>query len=405
MDLTWQDNESERIRDLKSYGILDTDPEVTFDQLTYLAAQACSTPISLLSFIDTERQWFKSTYGIELHEIPRHISACNATIRQDGIYEIKDAALDDCPYGKYMLDHGFHYYAGVPVRSKHGHNVGSLCVIDYKPRTLSREQGHVLKVISQQVVDLMELRLEYENNLKELKHIGEVSFRREGHLQDVAHKAGMRAMAELSAGLIYRLRPMAVAIQNATHRIELTDENHKVDLKVIFDSSSRITSILESLEKFIAAEREKWMKPLELNSVIESVLNHLEYKIKQFDIQLEVNLERDIRCIGNISQITEAVFAVVNNAIEAVQTIKERKIKIELKEEDHCAQIYVSDSGKGVLESIRPFIFQPLFTTKNSRSLGVGLSLAQGLIQRHSGDIELVKPYGPTIFKIKIPVP
>lgn len=405
MDLTQNDNEAERISDLKSYGILDTDPEVTFDQLTFLAAQACSTPISLLSFIDTDRQWFKSTYGIELHEIPRHISACNATIRQDGIYEIQDAARNDCPYSQYMLDHGYRYYAGVPVRSKYGHNVGSLCVIDYKPRSLSREQGHVLKVISQQVVDLMELRLEYENNLKELKHIGEVSFRREGHLQDVAHKAGMRAMAELSAGLIYRLRPMAAAIQIATRRIEETDENHNMDLKLIYDSSFRITSILESLEKFIAAEREKWMKPLELNTVIESVLNHLEYKFKHFDIKLEVNLERDIRCIGNISQITEAVFAVVNNAIEAVEDLKDRKIKVELKEEDHCAQIYVSDSGRGVPESIRPFIFQPLFTTKKSMSLGVGLSLAQGLIQRHSGDIELVRPYGPTIFKIKIPVP
>lgn len=405
MDLTWHDNESERISDLKSYGILDTDPEVTFDQLTFLAAKACNTPISLLSFIDSERQWFKSTYGIELHEIPRHVSACNQTIRQDGIYEIKDAATNTCPYSQYMLEHGFRYYAGVPVTSKNGNNMGSLCVIDYKPRSLSPEQSHVLKVISQQVVDLMDLRKEYENNLKELKHIGEVSFRREGYLQDVAHKAGMRAMAELSTGLIYRLRPLAVSIQNARNRIELADENHRVDLAVIYDSASRIISVLESLEKFISAEREKWMKPLELNTVIESVLNHLEYKFKQFGIEVQVNLERDIRCIGNVSQLSEAVFAVVNNAIEAVQNLKTRKIEIELKEEDHCASIYVSDSGKGVAEAIRPFIFQPLFTTKKNSSLGVGLSLAQGLIQRHNGDIELIKPYGPTLFRIKIPVP
>ena len=408
MDLTWNDNESDRIENLHSYEIMDTDPETTFDQLTFLAAKACNKPISLLSFINTERQWFKSTYGLEIQEIPKHVSACNQTIRQDGIYEIKDATENNCPYSKFMLNNGFRYYAGVPITSKEGHNMGSLCVIDYKPGYLSREQAHVLKVISSQVVDLMDLRKEYSKNLQELQRIGEVTFKRQGHLQDVAHKASIRAMAELSTGLIYRIRPLAGSLLKAGERIKTEkcrDEDLDLELDVLKQSSESILSILSSLERFIAAEKEKWMKPMDLSEVIKGVINHLEYKVKHFDIHLSINLEQNLICIGNISQISEAVFAVINNAIEATKNLKEKSIGVTLKEENHQAIMTVTDSGKGIQENIRPFIFQPFFTTKNDRNLGVGLSLAQALIQRHNGEIELEKPYGPTTFRITLPVP
>lgn len=410
MDLTWNDpdNESERIQDLQSFNILDSDPEVSFDQLTFLAAKACETPISLLSFIDTERQWFKSTYGLNIQEIPRHVSACNETIRNDGIYEIKDAKTNSCPYSEYMLKNGFRYYAGVPIRSKKGHNLGSLCVVDLVPRELTLEQIHILKVISSQVVDLMELRREYSKNLQELQHIGEVSFKRQGHLQDIAHKASIRAMAELSTGLIYRIRPLALSVSKSSDRIKnenYDEEDKEIELNLVKQSSENILSILSSLERFISAEKEKWMKPLDLSEVIKSVVNHLEYKTKNFDIDLKIDVNHGLMCIGNISQISEAIFAVLNNAIEAVKDLKSRKIDVSLSEENHQAIIIVSDFGKGISESIKPFIFQPFFTTKKENNLGVGLSLAQALIQRHSGDIELVKSYNPTTFKISIPTP
>ncbi|MFP5387367.1 MAG: ATP-binding protein [Bacteriovoracia bacterium] len=408
MDLTSFDNdEFERLRDLKSYGILDTGPEKSYDQLTFLAAHVCKAPISLLSFIDSERQWFKSTYGLEIHELPLHLTACNTTINQHGVYEIPDSEKGNCPYSEYMSKHGFRFYAGVPVVSKHGHNMGSLCVLDYRPRKLSSDEHKALKYISQQVTDILEIRKRYRENLIKLKELGEASYENQGRMQEIAHRASMRAIAEMSAGLIYRLRPLSLSVSRASARIRNnpTDDEIQAELQIIEDASKTTALILDRLEHFVTAEQEKWMKPVEVNEVLNGTLGHLEYKFKDSHIHLKLSLEPDLRTIGNYSQLAESFFAVINNAIEAVQEVKERKIEVELKKDNHCAVLLVKDSGMGVPQDVEPFIFQPFFTTKHKQNLGMGLSLARALIQRHKGNITLEKNYNPTTFRISIPAP
>lgn len=406
MDMTRFDDEGERLRDLKSYGILDTGHEKIFDQLTFIAAHICNTPIALLSFIDSDRQWFKSHYGIKVEELPRHITACNTTITQNGIYEIQDSENGNCIYSEYMKSEGFRYYAGVPVVSKNGYNMGSLCVIDYKPRIMPPDDLKALKFISEQITEILEIRKRYRETLEKLNEIGSISYEKHGRIQDIAHGASMRSVAELSAGLIFRLRPLSLTVAKAIERMRDHPAENEVELQlqIIDESAKSIGLIMDRLEKFVSAEKEKWMKPLDVNEPVSSVLNHLEYKIKENAIKLEVSLQPDLWTIGNYSQLAEAVYAVVNNAIEAVANIQERNIEVILKEEKHFAVILVKDSGMGVAENIRPFIFQPFFTTKEF-GLGMGLSLAQALLQRHKGDVKLIKNYNLTTFKIEIPLP
>jgi signal transduction histidine kinase len=144
---------------------------------------------------------------------------------------------------------------------------------------------------------------------------------------------------------------------------------------------------------------------MDIGEALKTVLHYVEYKVKKYDIDLECHIERELRCIGNVSQIKEILYSVINNAIEAVINMKHRKVEIFVKENDHTISIYVRDTGKGIAESVRPFIFQPFFTTKGPQGLGIGLSLAKSLLQRHSGDITLVRPFNPTCFCISIPSP
>lgn len=402
------DDEHSRIKNLESYLIMDSEPEVCFDQLAYLASTICETPIALISFIDSNRQWFKSSIGIELHEIPRYLSACNQTIKQDESYIIPDVLKDQSQYREFMAKEGFQFYAGVPISSLEGHNIGTLCVIDYEPRSLTEDQVQTLKVIADQIIDLLEVRRKYRQNLQRLKELGEASYRSEKHFQEIAHRAGTRSMAELSAGLAYRIRPHIMAINSVEKRLEKTlDTNPEISnqLKILSDSSLEVIHIIDSLEKFIQAEQEKSMKLMDLGEALQSVIKHLEYKIKRFDIDLICHVERELRCIGNSLQLKEVLFAVINNAIEAVQGLKTRRVEISVHEKDHKITIHVRDSGKGVSESIRPFIFQPFFTTKGPLGLGIGLSLAQSLLQRHSGEIKLQKAFNPTTFCLMIPTP
>lgn len=401
MDLSHAgEDEKHRLSNLYSYSILDTPPEVSFDQLAKLASSICETPIALISFIDTDRQWFKSAVGMEITELPRHLSACNQTLVQDDVYEIPDAYQNHCPYGEFMKGEGLRFYTGVPIRTREGHNIGALCVIDYKPRTLLKVQLKNLKIISKQITGLLEIRKKYLQNLERLQEVSDATYHTDRQVQDLAHKASMRAMAELSAGLSHRIRPHIIAIQSAVEKSHANDKE-----KIILNASSNIASIVESMEKFISTEKEKSMRPFDLSVAVDKVLDHMEWKIKKYEISLSVHKDSGLVTIGNESQIKEAIIEVLDNAIDAVEHMKVKIIEIKLYEDNHEAIIEVKDSGIGVSETIKPFIFQPFFTTKGNHHLGMGLSYSLGILQRHSGDIRLVKSCSPTTFQIVVPRP
>lgn len=402
------ESERSRIANLESYLIMDSEPEVSFDQLAFLASTICNTPIALISFIDFDRQWFKSSVGIEIHEIPRYLSACNQTIKTRELYQIPDVEKDNSQYREFMAREGFQFYAGVPITSTDGFNLGTLCVIDYEPRTLTEDQVNVLKVIAGQIMDLLEVRKKYRQNLNRLKELGEASYRSEQHFQDIAHRARTRAVAEMSAGLSYRIRPHIMAINSVEKRLEKTLElkpETQNELKILTDSSNEVLLLMDALDKFIQAEQEKSMKLMDLGEALRAVLFHLEYKFKKYDIKVSCDVEKDLRCIGNEIQMKEVFYSVINNAIEAVMGLKERNIDITIRNHHHKITILVKDTGRGISEEIRPFIFQPFFTTKGPQGLGIGLSLARTLLERHSGEIRLKKAGNPTTFCMMIPSP
>jgi hypothetical protein len=154
-------NEQERLEALYEYEILDTLPENDFDYLTMIASQICDTPISLITLIDASRQWFKSNHGIDVRETDRKFSFCAHAINSpQKIMVVPDTRLD-----KRFADNPFvtgepHaiFYAGVPLVTEKGYALGTLCIIDKKPRTLNEEHYESLKALSSHVVKLLELK-------------------------------------------------------------------------------------------------------------------------------------------------------------------------------------------------------------------------------------------------------
>jgi hypothetical protein len=159
--------ETDRLRALRSYKILDTKPEERFDDLTQLAAIICGVPISLITLIDADRQWFKSKVGLDLQETPRAQAFCTHAIMQPQTFVVPDATQDERFANNPLVtgDPGIRFYAGSPLATADGHLLGTMCVIDRKPRTLTDDQKKALELLGRQVVANMELR----NNLRELK--------------------------------------------------------------------------------------------------------------------------------------------------------------------------------------------------------------------------------------------
>jgi diguanylate cyclase (GGDEF)-like protein/PAS domain S-box-containing protein len=153
-------NEAARLDALRQYDVLDTLPEVEFDDLTLLAAHICGTPIALISLVDENRQWFKSSVGLGMRETPRDVSFCAHAIVQDDLFVVQDATQDERFADNPLVTSEPHirFYMGAPLITPQGHALGTLCVVDRVPRQLSPQQAESLQVLSRQVVRQLELR-------------------------------------------------------------------------------------------------------------------------------------------------------------------------------------------------------------------------------------------------------
>jgi len=152
-------NEKERLEELYRYDILDTAYEETFNQIVQLASAVCDSPISLITLLDKDRQWFKAKKGMDGDGTSRDISFCSHAILDDELMEIQDAFNDERFFDNPLVtgNPNIRFYAGMPITTKKGLPLGVLCVIDNKPKNLSPEQKFVLKVLAGQAMQLIEL--------------------------------------------------------------------------------------------------------------------------------------------------------------------------------------------------------------------------------------------------------
>lgn len=152
--------EAERLEALRQYKILDTPSESVYDDITTIAAFICDVPIALISFVDKERQWFKSKVGLSVNETPRDVSFCSHTILKEQTMVVKDV-LDDERFKQNPLVTSppyIRFYAGVPLLTPNKQPLGTLCVIDRQPRDLSEAQKRNLEALARQVMMHLELR-------------------------------------------------------------------------------------------------------------------------------------------------------------------------------------------------------------------------------------------------------
>lgn len=181
-------NEARRLEVLWQYDVLDTVPEAVFDDLTDLAAHICEAPIALISLVDEDRQWFKSRIGLSLRETSRDISFCAHAILAEDLLVVPNATKDPRFRGNPLVTgpERIRFYAGAPLITPDGYALGTLCVLDKKPRALRPEQRQALQVLAHHVVSQLELR----------RHARELAAARARGSQQLAEL--VRARAELA---------------------------------------------------------------------------------------------------------------------------------------------------------------------------------------------------------------
>jgi sigma-B regulation protein RsbU (phosphoserine phosphatase) len=153
-------NEDDRMRAVRRYDILDTPPDGAFDRIAELAAELLDVPIAIVSIVDTDRIWFKSHHGLDASQIDRDPGLCASAILHENPWIVTDAQHDPRTLANPLVagEFGLRFYVGVPLTTHDGYNLGTLCVLDKAPRTVSDDEIGMLEKLTALVMDELELR-------------------------------------------------------------------------------------------------------------------------------------------------------------------------------------------------------------------------------------------------------
>lgn len=186
-------SEQKRLECLRDLEILDTDSEQCFDDITFLAATVCNMPIALISLVDEKRQWFKSKRGLDVCETTLDVAFCAHAIKEDNYLLVKSPLKDArFKYNPLVTDGiKIRFYLGIPLKTKCGHNIGTLCIIDNRPRELTEDQMQFMMRLARQSEHLLTLRaetllhLKTKNNLKKSDEWSQMIFNNSSEMMGI----------------------------------------------------------------------------------------------------------------------------------------------------------------------------------------------------------------------------
>ena len=382
------DNEALRLRDLYNTELLDTPHEKEFDDIVKLASELCQMPISLISLVDANRQWFKARVGLDVDETNRDISFCSHAILQDNLFEIPDASLDsrfnDNPL--VLENPAIRYYAGVPLVTTGGNRLGTLCVIDRIPRNLSEKQKFGLKVLADNVIKIAELRIKN-------RHLNYLTQTQKRIISILAHDV-RNPLSSIKSVIEFRQSD----ILDETEAQQMMD-TISLQLDSTIDMIENVVNWGEMQLKFDKFSFEDiWVNDL-VNRITgsEALNTHAKRNtiINSVDVRLIMRTDRRVlefilrNLLSNANKFTE-------NGTITLSAVKDGEFAV----------ISICDTGVGMPEEKAARLFDgtgnsTTLGTKNEKGNGLGLMLVKEFVDRMNGNISAQSQPGKgTCFKI-----
>lgn len=440
MEMPMPANEAERVKALHRYKILDTSPEKVYDNLTRLAAYICRTPVAVISFVDSHRLWFKSKTGIDLPitEIPRNVGCfCTHAIMLPDLFAVPNA-LDDERFVKSDLVASplqVRFYAGAPLITPDGLSLGTLCVIDQKPRTgLTPEQTEALHILAYQVVTQLELRrnitslekavierVKAETEIKELNQTLERRVtERTAQLEEKTVELtrvnldllrSRDEMETLTYTTTHDLKTPVVSIHGIAsilkeqYKDKLDEEGQRYFTRLLDNVAFMGQLISDILEYIKISRHERLAETLEPGKIVNDVLSQFWDEIQRRKIDLQVHIA-PAQIIFDKDQLTQVFFHLIGNALRFMGDQPRPAVTIGSRRAEDGLVFFVKDNGIGIDPQYHEIIFAPFHRLKEieTEGTGIGLALVQKIVQRAGGEVWLESKKGEgTTFFFRLP--
>ena len=386
-------NESARLASLRSYAILDTPPEQDYDDLAALAAELCDAPLASITLIDEARQWFKAAVGFTERETPRDISLCAHAIAapDHDVFVVPDASQDPRFAAQRNVTGAPHirFYAGAPLVMADGHVIGTLCVIDRRPRILTEAQRRALRVLRRQVVNTLELRRLAASQRAAIATLEATRAELE---------AAGRAKNQFFAAMSHEIRtPMNSVIGMTTllTATALTAEQAEY-VGTLRASGELLLTVINDILDFSKIEAGRLVLesgPFSPVGCIEDAVDLIEESARQKGLALMVEIAAGTPAavLGDGARIRQIL---VNLLANAVKFTARGSVSVDLRARPHAAghelEFVVRDTGIGIAPERLARLFEPYTQADASTArlyggTGLGLVISRRLAELHGG--------------------
>lgn len=390
-------NEVERLKELQSHKLFENFSDEDLDLITKLASDICGTKVSLITLIDSKTQVFKSRHGIELTQTSRDVAFCAHAINKPEKMLIVNDATQDERFKDNPLVKGepkIAFYAGMPLSTKAGLALGTLCVIDSKPKVLSASQIEALKSLSKLVERLFESR----KKSLELEKVHSQLRLHQSQTEEIAYAIAHDLKNPLDSiqGFLELLQQDANTSlgEEALQYIDYTKQSTQKMTELIYE--------ILAFAKLTTSSEEKQM--VEIKPIVQNIIDLNLPTIKSEGIKIEFS---NLKVIYTSKMLFSIVLRnLIGNAIKYRSADRPLEVKVSIQDQLDEWIIAVKDNGKGIQKKNLEKIFQPFYKEDRNNSSGVGMGLAtcKKIVLTLGGNFEVNSEFGKgSTFSFNIP--
>ncbi|MCA9293557.1 MAG: response regulator [Phycisphaerales bacterium] len=395
MSAPMPENEAERLAALRAYEVLDTPPEESFDRITRFATQIFNVPTAVISLVDSDREWFKSACGTASTHGDRTNSFCGHAILANDVFVVEDALQDDrFADNPAVMGESIRFYAGAPLCTAQGANIGVLCLRSPHPRRFSERDREMLNALAASTMTELDLRV-----------------------SKARAEAACRARTRFFANLGHEIRTPMTAIIGFTDLLthdELSGAQRQEALRTIKRNSEQLLGILSDvldLSRLESGRIDLHWNNVRMNNIFDDLRSMFEWRAKEKDIELRIDVARNVPLVLRTDS-TRLMQILINLVSNAIRYTKEGAVDVLVSYAEPTGRLMVEvrDTGVGMNDKFLKRVFMPFEQAKTSRTrerggIGLGLAISLALSEAMGGELTASSAPGVgSVFRLSLPV-